>query len=148
MRAHHLSRKMNSQQNGRPGDSSRALFGMVKWFFCRWSSDARGSSSSSRSATASGISTGWRSRWGVVCDTWGMGIFLGEAIYLFSGEHSCCFLWPFLSGFSLKKLGIFCWCEKWTTWCWWCCSWIYTPSPQDAIAGALYSPIKSCWERD
>jgi len=36
-----------------------------------------------------------------------MGIFLGEAIYLFSGEHSCCFLWPFLSGFSLKNWGFF-----------------------------------------
>ena len=43
---------------------------------------------------------------GVVCDAWGMGIFLGRQFICFQGKHSCCFfLWPFLSRFSLKKWG-------------------------------------------
>jgi len=43
---------------------------------------------------------------GVVCDTAG-GFFWGGGNLFVSGEHSCCFLWPFLSGFSLKKMRIF-----------------------------------------
>ena len=80
----------------------------------------------------------------VGCGVWHLGdgdFFLGGNLFVFRGAFMLFFVAIFVRVF-FKKNENFCWCEKWTTWCWWCCSWMYTPSPQDAIAGALHSPNK------